>query len=151
MLNLDRASVDENISLIYEQDDIRLCTMQRAIPEQFLGVLLYTNRRLKPMHYIKLIDNFQVSLAQRAGMKNYDRLITLNGVNIENDTYDQFLERFDSQFHLPVQMLVCSPATYAHYKDNNMSIHIDLPTVQRLKPVYATSSNSFCFSNMITN
>ncbi len=152
MLNLDRASVDENISLIYEQDDIRLCTMQRAISEQFLGVLLFPNGRLmKRMHYIKLNDNFQVSLAQRAGIKNYDRLITLNGVNIENDTFGQFLERFDSQFHLPVQMLVCSPATYAHYKDNNMSIHIDLPTVQRLKPVYATSSNSFCFSNTITN
>jgi C-terminal processing protease CtpA/Prc len=144
-ISTDRASVDENISLIYEQDDIRVCTMQRSTPEQLLGVYFYCNDRQECLHYIKLIENLQASLARRAGIKNYDRIISLNGVNIENDTSDQFLERFDTQLHLPVQMLVCSPATYAHYKDNNKSINSDLSTVQRLKPIYATSSKKASF------
>jgi hypothetical protein len=142
---IDRASVDENISLIYEQDDIRLCTMQRATSQQLLGVYFDCIDKQERFHYIKLTEDLQASLARRAGIKNYDRIISLNGVNIENDTSDQFFYRFDTQLHLPVQILVCNPATYAHYKDNNKSIHSDLPTVQRLKPVYATSSKSLPF------
>ncbi len=141
----ERASVDKNICLIYEQDDIRLCTMQRAIFQQLLGVRFYHYDGPEKFHYIEPIKDLPLSLACRGGIKNYDRIITLNGVNIEKDTFDQFMERFKSERHLPVQMLVCSPATYAHYKDNNKSIHSDLPTVQRLKPVYATSSKSLPF------
>ncbi len=140
IFHTDLATVDENISLIYEKDDIRLCTMQRAIPQQLLGVQFRYYRQQR-FHYIKLVEDLQLSLGRRVGIKNYDRIIFLNGVNIENDTVDQFMERFDAQQHLPVQMLVCSPATYAHYKDNNKLLHNDLPTVQRLKPVYAKSSN----------
>jgi hypothetical protein len=119
--------------------------MQRAIPQQLLGVRLYQFDREEKFHYIELIKDLPLSLACRGGIKNYDRIICFNGVNIENHTYDQLDQRFESERHLPVQMLVCSPATYAHYKDNNKSIHSDLPTVQRLKPVYATSSKSLSF------
>ncbi len=87
------------------------------------------------------MEDLPSTLAKRAGLQNYDRVISFNSVNIENYTYDQYSSLHDSQRHLPAQMLVCSPATYAHYKDNNKLIHSDLPTVQRLKPVYATSSN----------
>jgi hypothetical protein len=135
-----RASVDANTSLIYEQDDIRLCTMQRAIPQQKLGVSCDYHRQER-FHYVKLTEDLQSTLAIRAGIKSYDRVISLNGVNIEHDTYDQLMERFDTDRYLPVQMLVCSPATYAHYKANNKPLLSDLPTVQQLKPVYATSSN----------
>jgi len=134
------ASFDESISLTYENDDIRLCTMQRAIPQQLLGFSLRYHSKQR-IHYIKIIEEFQWSLAHRAGIKNYDRIISLNGINILNDTLNQLSERFDTERHLPVQMLVCSPATYEHYKANNQLLHSDLPTVQHLKPVYATSSN----------
>ncbi|CAF3774220.1 unnamed protein product [Rotaria sordida] len=48
----DSASIDENISLIYEKDDIRLCTMQRAIPQQKLGIFLRYHRKER-FHYIE--------------------------------------------------------------------------------------------------
>ncbi|CAF4101217.1 unnamed protein product, partial [Rotaria sordida] len=133
-------AVDENISLTYINDDIRLCTMQRAIPEQLLG---YFHRYFAPQrfHYIELIEDLPSSLARRAGLKSYDRIIFLNGVNVENDSRTQFGHRFDIDRHLPVEMLVCSPATYEHYKANQKIFHFDLSTIQRLKPVYATSSN----------
>jgi hypothetical protein len=140
IFHIDPASVDESNSLIYEKDDIRLCTMQCAIPEQKLSVHFRYHRQER-FHYIKLTEDLQSSLARRAGIKTYDRIITFNDVNIENDIYNQFDERFDAERHLPVEMLVCSVATYAHYKANNKLLHCDLPTVQHLKPVYATSSN----------
>ncbi|CAF4289774.1 unnamed protein product [Rotaria sp. Silwood2] len=134
------AAVDESINLTYTNDDIRLCTMQRAIPEQKIGVSLhYFASQL--FHYIKLTENLPSSLAHRAGLKSYDRIIYFNGVNIENDTYEQFDLLFETARHLPVQMLVCSPATYRHYKTNKKRFHLDLPTIQHLKPVYATSTS----------
>jgi hypothetical protein len=114
--------------------------MQRAIPKQLLGVSPGYHRQPR-FHFVTLSKDLQSTLASRAGIKNYDRVISYNGVNIEHDTFDQFMNRFDIDRNLPVQMLVCSPATYAHYKSNNKRLHSDLPTVQRLRPVYATSSN----------
>jgi C-terminal processing protease CtpA/Prc len=119
--------------------------MQRAVLKQLLGLHFNHYDGQEKFHYIRLIKDLPLSLARRAGIKEYDRIITLNGVNIEKDTANQFMERFKSERHLPVQMLVCSPATYAHYKDNNKPIHNDLTTVQRLKPVYATSSKTLSF------
>ncbi|CAF4900088.1 unnamed protein product [Rotaria sp. Silwood1] len=135
------AAVDENISLTDTNDDIRLCTMQRAIPEQRLEIGLHYFIPQK-FYYIKLIEDSPSSLARRAGLKSYDRVIFLNGVNIENDSPMQFDHRFDIDRHCPVQMLVCSPATYDHYKANKMNFSCDLPSVQRLKPIYATSTSN---------
>jgi hypothetical protein len=140
ILRIDGASIDENISLIYEEDDIRLCTMQRAIPKQKLGFTLCYCRR-ESFHYIKFYDDFESSLAYRAGIRNFDRIIELNSENIENDTEPQLSHRFNIDRRLPVQMLVCSPATYAYYKSNNNPLHSDLTNVQHLKPAYITSGN----------
>jgi hypothetical protein len=114
--------------------------MQRAIPEQRLGITHDYNQGQR-FHFITLTKDLQSTLASRAGIKNYDRVISYNGVNIEHDTFDQFVKRFHIDRNLPVPMLVCSPTTYAHYKSNKKRLHSDLPTVQRLRPVYATSSN----------
>ncbi|CAF3806983.1 unnamed protein product [Rotaria sp. Silwood1] len=134
------AALDESINLAYTNDDIRLCIMQRAIPQQKIGVsLLYFAP--KQFHYVKLTADLPSSLARRAGLKNYDRIIFLNGLNIENDTHNKFYSRFDTTRHLPIQMLVCSPATYTYYKTNKKQFHINLPTIQHLTPVFATSTS----------
>lgn len=116
------------------QDDIRFCTMQRSTPDQLLGIYRCYHRQEK-FHYITLDEDFQSTLAHRAGVKTYDRLIELNGVNIEEETVEQLTQRFKSQVHLSAQMLVCSPATYAHYRSIKKRIHSDLPTVKYLTPV----------------
>lgn len=118
--------------------------MQRAIPQQRLGVQLryFIQQRF---HYIKLNDDLPLSLASRAGLKSYDRILFFNGINVENETYDQILHRFEMERQRPVQMLVCSPATYEHYKTTQKSFTCDLPTIQHLKPIYATSSNQYTY------
>lgn len=112
-----------------------------GIPQQLLGVYRRHYHRQERFHYMELLEDLPSSLARRSGIKKYDRVIFFNGINIENDTYDQFAIRFELSKHLPIQMLVCSPSTYAHYKANKKPFHLDLPTVQRLTPVYATTSN----------
>jgi C-terminal processing protease CtpA/Prc len=144
--------VDENASLIYMRDDIRFCTMQRSTPDQLLGIYRCYHRHEK-FHYIKLNEDFQSTLAHRAGVKTYDRLIELNGVNIEDETFEQFEKRFKSQVHHPTQMLVCSPATYAHYRSIKKRIHSDIPTVKYLTPVHGTVCKYYirhlsCYSAM---
>ncbi|CAF2148696.1 unnamed protein product [Rotaria magnacalcarata] len=147
--NDGNATVDENISLNYTSDDIRLCTMQRAIPQQKIGVyFLYSVPHR--FHYIKLVEDFPSSLAQRAGIKSYDRVIFVNGVNIENDTLNQLDHRFDTERHLPFEMLVCSPATYEYtIKLTKMgNSHTDIPVI-------SFDNKSFCAvrwenSNMIS-
>ncbi|CAF4460211.1 unnamed protein product [Rotaria sp. Silwood2] len=134
----DLPPMDENTSSIYEKDDIRLCTIQRAIPEQKLGFSLCYHRKER-FHYLKFYGDWKLSLAYRSGIKNFDRIISLNGVNIEKDTQGELGRRFDIDQHLPVQMLVCSPATYVHYRSTGKLLHSDLLTVQYLKPIYATS------------
>ncbi|CAF4743106.1 unnamed protein product [Rotaria sp. Silwood1] len=139
--NYDLASVDETISLNYEEDDIRLCTMQRAIPEQKLGFFSCYHRKER-FHYVKFYGDWKSSLAYRAGIKNFDRIIALNDTNIEKDTPYQVDKRFNTNRHLPVQMLVCSPATYIHYRSTGKLLQSDLSTVQHLKPIYAISTSN---------
>ncbi|CAM4979087.1 unnamed protein product [Rotaria socialis] len=135
-------AVDESVNLTYTNDDIRLCTIQRTIPQQTIGVVFHYFAPQR-FHYITLTEDSPPSLTRRAGIKSFDRIIFLNGVNIENDTCDDMLFRFDTARHLPIQMLVCSPATYEHYKTNKKQFHLDLPSIQHVKPVFATSTSDF--------
>ncbi|CAF1352322.1 unnamed protein product [Rotaria sp. Silwood1] len=139
---IDPASIDENIDLIYEKDDIRLCTIQRAVPQQKLGFCVYYHRK-EHFHYIEFYNNWELSLAYQAGIKNFDRIIELNGINIEKDTPYELRNRFNIDQNLPVHMLVCSPATYIHYKSTGKLLHSHLRTVHHLRPVYAISRSKF--------
>lgn len=135
---LGSIAVDEKTSLTYTQDDIRLITIHRATPDQLLGI--YTRyHKHEYFHFITLLEDFQSTLAYRAGVKSYDRLIEFNGVNIEDETYQQFEQRFKSQLQPPTKMLVCSPATYAQYKSHNQRIHENLPTVKHCKTIYGVT------------
>ena len=122
------------MNMTYDGDDIRLCMMQRATPEQLMGIRFCYSRRHR-LHYIRLTDASQSSLAYRAGIRNYDRIITINGINVEHETRAGLEQCYDRRRDLAVEILVCSPATYAHYKSNGMHLYCDLSSVQRLKPV----------------
>lgn len=131
-------AVSEDALLTYTEDDIRLCTIQRSTPDQRLGIHTMYHKHER-FHYITLIKDFRSTLAYRAGLKSYDRVIELNDVNTEDESFQEFDTRFQSQKHLPTKMLVCSPATYAHYRSSNQPIRKDLPTVKRRKTIYGST------------
>ncbi|CAF1589000.1 unnamed protein product [Adineta ricciae] len=126
-------SYDKNSDLMYENDDIRLCTMQRAIPKQRLGITLAYHKQRR-VHYLRLTDRSLSSLVYRACLKDYDRIVSLNEIITENDAPDEFKRRFCLDENHSVQLLVCNPATYKRYKSNSEALHNDLPTVQQLVP-----------------
>jgi hypothetical protein len=121
-----------------------LCTIQRSTPRQTIGISFYYYRP-DQFHYIRLWHDYESTLAYRAGLRNFDRIISINDINVEQYTPKQRAEYFKAQRHLPIQMLVCSPATYAYYKSNDLPLHENLPTVQRLRPVFDQS----CRRNLV--
>lgn len=128
----------------YVADDIRLCTMQRASSEEKLGVVLNFHFHER-FHFLKLLDDFQLTLAFRAGVKSFDRVIEYNGTNVEADSPEEFARRFDIDRDQPIKLLVCSPATYHYYKQNKKQLHSGLPTVRHLEPVQNVTGKSVEF------
>ena len=117
------AAVDENATLTYVTDNIRLCSMERATPNQLLGLRKHYQYHQR-FHFITLTEDFQFTLAYWAGIKRYDPVLSFNRLNIEGDTPEWFLECIDSQRHLPVELLVCSLVTYQYYKSRD-GAHLD--------------------------
>lgn len=114
--------------------------MQRAISEQKLGVQ-FNYHRQEQFHYLKLTEDLEMSLACRGGLKKYDRIISINGIDIQDKTVDEFMQIFDAQKYLPMQLLVCSPATYQFYKEHKRQTHINLQNAKIIKPVFASTSD----------
>jgi hypothetical protein len=132
-ISLDSAALDETITLIYTADDIRLCTMQQSSTLQSVGVIISYHKHEK-FNYVKPIDNFQNTLAFRAGIRLYDRVIEVDGTNIENDVDGKMIKQITNQTQL-IQLLLCSPATYEHYRTENKQLHSNLETVKLMRPV----------------
>ena len=82
--------------------------------------------------------------ATLAGVKNKDRLIEINGVNVQNLNHEQVLDRFRALENTEaVQLLVTDVGTYERYREKRQLIHSRLPTVQNLEPNIPLPSSSF--------
>ena len=128
IVDVDPCTIDSNISLTYVNDDIRLCTIQRTVSGQSTGLFSHYHRH-ECFHYITLNADDQSSVAYRAGLRSFDRVIECNGIQIEAEPADHLQQTLDRTGTRPLQMLVCSPATYLHYKQNNKRLHGDLASV----------------------
>ncbi|CAF0868518.1 unnamed protein product [Didymodactylos carnosus] len=118
-------------------DDIRLCTINRLNESDSFGIELIYH---KHEHYHSLMLVGHQSLAQRAGIKNHDRLIEINGQNVEQFEHGHVTEKIlqirkpdplNNRLQ-PLELLVCDEPTYRYYKQNNLTIHRYLRTVRRI-------------------
>lgn len=96
--------------------------------------------------------------ATLAGVKNKDRLIEINGVNVQNLDHQQVLERFRALANVEsVQLLVTDVGTYERYLEKKQLIHRRLPNVQNLEPNEPFRSSSvgayivYCSLRELTN
>ena len=79
--------------------------------------------------------------AEAAGVKTNDRLIEINGQNIQNLTHDQVTQRIRAINHPdPLQMLVTDIPTYDYYKQKQKLIDSRLPNVRVMPPNRRPSS-----------
>lgn len=73
--------------------------------------------------------------AEVAGIKTDDRLIEINGQNIQTFDHDQVTQRIRAvKYPEPLQMLVADVPTYEYYKQQQKLIHRGLPNVKIMPP-----------------
>lgn len=99
-----------------------------------LGFFLNYHRH-EGFHYLMMNSDETHTLAYRSGLQSCDRIIEFNAVNIEKYTKEELQRELDSLNKQPLQLLVCSPATYLHYKEQRLEINNHLKTVQVCYPV----------------
>ncbi|CAG0915998.1 unnamed protein product [Notodromas monacha] len=73
----------------------------------------------KPGQFIGKIDDD--SPAEKAGLKQGDRIVEVNGVNINNENHLQVVERIKANPQT-VDLLVVDPECFAYYNEKNMVI-----------------------------
>ncbi|TRY97309.1 hypothetical protein DNTS_020594 [Danionella cerebrum] len=117
----------------------RLCHLVRS--ETGYGFNLHSEKS-RPGQYIRALD--PGSPADRAGLKPQDRLIEVNGVNIENMRHSEvvaFIKNGGTETHL----LVVDPDTDEHFKRLNItptSIHLKGSVLSPAPHVNGSSSRS---------
>jgi len=113
----------------------RLCHLLKRPDFVGYGFNLHAERNkiefgLDVGQYIGKID--QGSPAHLAGVKEHDRIVEVNGVNIGNENHKQVVERIKTN-PTETQLLVVDRQTDNYYKDKNIIIKGTLPTVRYIK------------------
>jgi hypothetical protein len=73
--------------------------------------------------------------AEVAGIKTDDRLIEINGQNIQTFDHDQVTQRIRGvNYPEPLQVLVVNVPTYDYHKQQQKLIHRGLPNVKIMPP-----------------
>lgn len=73
--------------------------------------------------------------AELAGIKTDDRLIEINGLNIQNFDHEQVTQRIRGvRYPEPLEVLVADIPTYDYYKQQQKLIHRSLPNVKVMPP-----------------
>lgn len=150
-------------------EDIRLCTINRADASDAFGIELNFHRKeqfhslsitpgrdngpsSKIFYFSEILISILSSIdAEVAGIKNEDRLIEINGQNIQTFDHDQVTQRIRAvKYPEPLQMLVANVPTYDYYKQQQKLIHRGLPNVKIMpanrpaRSISPTSSSHRC-------
>jgi hypothetical protein len=73
--------------------------------------------------------------AEQAGIKKDDRLIEINGENIQDFNTDEIRQHIHSiKYPEPLQMLVVDAPTYDYYQQMDKRLHNKLPNVNIVPP-----------------
>lgn len=94
----------------------------------------------KPGQYIGKVD--EGSPAEAAGLKEGDRIIEVNGVNIANENHKQVVQRIKTISN-ETKLLVVDAEADKYYKANNIIVKSSLPEVKYLKtPTHDTDNGT---------
>ncbi|UJR14446.1 hypothetical protein I4U23_001443 [Adineta vaga] len=125
------------------QEDIRLCTILRTNSRDPPGFVIDYNQKERS-HVLNIVPSCQnrLSDAELAGIKPNDRLIEINGKNIENLTNEEIKQRIHAiKYPNSLQLLVVDVPTYHYYQQQNKRIYRKLSNVCILPPNIPSPSN----------
>ncbi|KAM7287271.1 Na(+)/H(+) exchange regulatory cofactor-like protein nrfl-1 [Ixodes scapularis] len=134
-----------NVTVPQDAPTIRLCHVIKWPDYEGFGFNLHTEKS-KPGQYLGKID--PGSPAQLAGLKEGDRIVEVNGINISNENHKQVVERIKAVSN-ETKLLVVDPLADTWYKEHKIIIKNNLSSVKQSKtPVprpkkkHSTSSTS---------
>jgi len=107
----------------------RLCHLIKRVDFVGYGFNLHAERN-KVGQYVGKVD--EGSPAWLSGMKEHDRIVEVNGVNIGNENHKQVVERIKTNPN-ETQLLVVDRQTDAYYKDKKIVIKGTMSNVLYLK------------------
>lgn len=134
-------SLDENETCVMDESvpRPRLCHLKKWPDFQGYGFNLHAERT-KLQQQIGKVDSD--SPAESAGLKEKDRIIEVNYVNISNENHQQVVKRIRNGLEIDGQncddqvvLLVLDPEADEYYKKLNIVVRHDMPNVLRLKTV----------------
>ncbi|CAF3633945.1 unnamed protein product [Rotaria sp. Silwood1] len=116
--------------IVYGKYDIGAYIQEIAPDSPASPTILRKNDRALEIND-KFIDN--EPNAELAGVKSEDRLIEINGVNVQNMDFT-FIKQCLRNIKYPqsLQLLVANVETFNYYKQQNKAIHSKLPSVTKL-------------------
>ena len=106
----------------------RLCTIKKWPDFTGYGFNLHAEKG-RAGQYIGKVD--ADSPAEAAGMKEGDRIVEVEGVNIGNENHSQVVERIKKAGD-SVTMLLVDPDTDQYFKDQKTVVSSSMPEVIRL-------------------
>lgn len=126
-----------NGSLSSSKPVARLCHVIQLKHFDGYGFNLHAEKG-KPGQYIGKVD--EGSPAEAAGLKQGDRIIEVNGVNISNENHKQVVQRIKA---IPneTKLLVVDSEADKYYKANNTIIKSSLPDVLHLQTPVPNEDN----------
>ncbi|KAK7601316.1 hypothetical protein V9T40_008757 [Parthenolecanium corni] len=122
---------------VHAKYSIRLCHIVKWPDFDGYGFNLHAEKG-KPGQYIGKVDGG--SPAEAAGLKEGDRIIEVNGVNISNENHKQVVQRIKT---VPdeTKLLVVDTEADNYFKSKNIVIRSDLPNVVYLRTLNAQLIN----------
>lgn len=120
-----------------QQYSIRLCHIIKWENFDGYGFNLHAEKN-KPGQYIGKVD--ENSPAEAAGLKEGDRIIEVNEVNISNENHKQVVQRIKT---VPdeTKLLVVDKEADNYFKSKNIVIKSDLPNVIYMKTPSVSLTN----------
>ncbi|XP_049275237.1 Na(+)/H(+) exchange regulatory cofactor-like protein nrfl-1 isoform X2 [Rhipicephalus sanguineus] len=115
------------VALSPDAPAIRLCHVVKWPDYEGFGFNLHSEKS-KPGQYLGKID--EGSPAQLAGLREGDRIVEVNGINISNENHKQVVERIKAVPN-ETKLLVVDPLADAWYKEHKIIIKSSLPTVKQ--------------------
>lgn len=115
------------VALSPDAPAIRLCHVVKWADYEGFGFNLHSEKS-KPGQYLGKIDDG--SPAQLAGLREGDRIVEVNGINISNENHKQVVERIKAVPN-ETKLLVVDPLADTWYKEHKIIIKNSLPTVKQ--------------------
>ena len=109
------------------QNSPRLCHVIKETESQPYG---FNFAKHQDGEYVLRVD--ANSAAETAGLKAGDRIIEVNGFNVEAETHDQILQRMRG-LSTEMKLLVVDQETDLYYKSRGITIHSSMSAVRHLK------------------